>query len=99
MPHQRALDFSELDSEPADLHLLIPSSQVFQFSILQPPRQVAAPVQPPSLPPRVFIRHKPLPRQSSPPPISSSHSSSSHIHLSHHPHRRHIHLFIQHIDL
>src|SRR6185437_3450345 len=43
---QRCLDLSQLDPEPANLHLLVRTSPVLQHSLSPPPPQISRPVHP-----------------------------------------------------
>ncbi|MNK79644.1 hypothetical protein D3C87_993140 [compost metagenome] len=98
VPRQLRLDLAQLQALPADLDLLIRTSQVFQHPIAPPPRQVARAVQPPSRLRRQRIRHEALGRQPRPRQIPSAHAHARHVQLANHPHRQRLQAVVQHIQ-
>ena len=86
-PGQRRLDFTELDTVPADLDLFIGAAEILQLPIGAPLHQVPGAVH-------AFSRnakrtgHKPRCGQTGPADISDGHAAAGHIQLTDHA-RRH----------
>src|SRR5687768_7179848 len=43
------LDFAQLDSKPANLHLVVGTADVLDIAVIQPPYQIARAIKPPSV--------------------------------------------------
>src|SRR5262249_23101082 len=96
---QMEFDLSQLDPVSTHLHLIIYPTQILQLTITSIPRQISAPIQPPSNSSTHPMRNKPLRRQSRPPQISPAQSFPAHIHLPTHSDRHSLLLPIQQVQL
>src|SRR6185437_13358902 len=94
---QRCLDLSQLNPEPANLHLLVRTSPVLQHSFSPPPPQISRPVHPCTRIIAVRVRNKPLRTQPRSLQIPPRYSRSAHIQLPHHSRSHRLQILIQHI--
>src|SRR6266542_3697414 len=95
MRRQHRLHLTRLHPEPPDLHLIINTPAEHQLPIRGPPHHIPGPVHPlPTTTKRA--RHKPLRRQTRPPPLPPPPPHPRHIQLPRHPHRHRAQPPIQH---
>src|SRR5690349_3026264 len=95
MPGQHRLNFTRLDPEPPNLHLLINPTHKNKLPRTGPPHHIPSPIHPLTHPERT--RHKPLTRQTSPTHIPPRHLHTSDIQLTGNPHRNRLQTLIQNI--
>ncbi len=96
MPGQHGFDLAGLDTEPADLHLLIGPPDELQQPVPGPAAHIPGPVHPLPRRHRERARHEPLPGQPRPPQIPPRQPRPRHVQLPRHPRRHRPQPVIQH---
>src|SRR5262245_61575596 len=98
MPCHHRLDLSEFDPISPQLHLFIDPPQVLQLSSLRHSPAIPSPIHPFTCFSQ-YVRHILLCRHIGSIQISSPYCRSPYVDFPGHPHRRQLHLFVQHAQL
>src|SRR5437867_9608865 len=96
---QARLNFSQLDAEAANLHLIIVAAQILDVAIRQPATQIPRPVHPRPRLTAEWIGDKTYRRQFLTVEISAGYSRSANVYLSWDPHGRRLQSRTQNVDL
>ncbi len=95
---QGRLDLPRLDTEPADLDLVVDPAQELDVARRQPAHQVAGAIKPGARLGREGVRHELLRRQPRPAQVAAGHARPAYAELAGHPDRRRPAPRVQHID-
>src|ERR1044072_7770717 len=99
MRGKRALDLSYLDAEPANLHLVIQTAEVFDAAVRKETRQITCAIKPRSRQTAERIRHKPLRCQIRAPVITTRQLYPTNVQFARNTRRNRMQVFIEQIDL
>src|SRR5205085_1563898 len=92
------LDFSQLNSETAYLHLLVNASHVLDVGVCAPARQISGTIQTSSGFSAEAVRNETLGRKIRPLPVATRQACSGHEQLSRYSYRQRLQSFIENVE-